>query len=87
MRVNDECISPYVCVHIDFIHKNNCDDWSQSLLCVQVNADFQTYLCCYFSLFSYRLRITVLHCLLGCIAEMYWPDRLEVRVQSVANSG
>lgn len=78
MRVSDECISPYVGVHTYFIYKNNCDDWSQSSPCVQINAgDFLTYLCCYFSLSSCRLRITVLHCLLYCTAEMYWSDCLE----------
>lgn len=45
MRVSDECISPYVGVHTYFIYKNNCDDWSQSLLCVQINAgDFSDLL-------------------------------------------
>jgi len=76
----------YVCIQILYI-KTTVMTGSQSLLCVQVNADFLTYSCCYFSLFSYRLRITVLHCLLYCIAEMYWSDWLEVEVHSVANSG
>lgn len=71
MRVSDECISPYVYVHTYFIYKNNCDDWSQGSLCVQRNADFLTYLCCYFGLSGYRLGITVLHCLLYCTAKMY----------------
>lgn len=73
-------------MHTYFVYKNNCDDWSQSSLCAQRNAgDFLTYLCCYFSLSSYRLAITVLHCLLHCKSVLIW---LAVRLNpiEVANS-
>lgn len=71
-----------VCLQILYI-KTTVMTGSQSSLCVQINGgDFLTDLCCYFSLSSYRLRITVLHCLLYCIAEMCWSDGLAGEVQS-----